>query len=154
MTVLNLFWWAGYVIAAVIIQGQLPGFDALAPGFLIALQERKKMQVFWLFVLFCLIQEGTGSLRFGASLLWYGGHIVFFLINSRFFVADNILSVTLLSAILAVYRGLVFWFMSVIQDYGVDYAALLEECVLQALLVPLLWLLADLLRPGMAKNGN
>lgn len=154
MNVYNILWWAIYIICAIIIQEEISDFDAFVPGFLIALQERKKVQIIWLFLLFCLIQEGTGSLRFGMSLLWYGGQIVFFHASARFFIADNFFSVTLLSLVLSVYRAIIFLFMCAFQNYSVNYQDLLQTCIIQAVLVPILWYLARLTRPRISKNGN
>lgn len=154
MNIGNLLWWAIYILCAVLLQEQVSFFDALAPGFLIALQEKKPGQIFCLFILFCLIQEGTGSLRFGTSLLWFGGQIIFYAINSRFFVTNNIVAVSLLSVWLAMYRGALLWFMIVIQDLTVDYSSILDSCINQAVFFPLVWLLASALRPKVQKNGN
>jgi hypothetical protein len=136
---LRLLWWTGYVIAAQFLQQQFPGLDALAPGFLLALQERKTAQTLWLFLLFTLIQEGAGNLHFGMAMLWYGGQILIFRLNSRLFLTDNILFVTILSASLGGYHGILLWFMCILQDIPPDYILLLRGSVFQALAVPLLW---------------
>ena len=149
-----ILWWPVYIVAALVIQQQIPGVDALAPGFLISLQEKKKWQTAWLFLVFVLIQEGSGSLAFGSSLLWYGGQIALFLLAERLFVADNLLFVIMLSAGLGAYHGLVIWFMCMVQEAPLEYVFLLQECVLQAILTPLIWGLAAWLRPVTALRGD
>lgn len=144
---LRLLWWTAYIAAALILQQQIPGVDALAPGFLISLQDGKKWQSFWLFLLFALIQEGAGSLGFGSALLWYGGQVVLFRLAGRLFVADNIIFVLMLSVGLGAYRWLITWFMCVVQKVPVEYTLLAQESLLQALLIPVLWGIACLLRP-------
>ena len=144
---LRLVWWAAYITVALILQQQIPGVDALAPGFLISLQDKKPWQTFWLFLLFTLIQEGAGSLGFGSALLWYGGQVVLFRLTERFFVADNIPFVLMLSACLGAYRCLVTWFMCIVQKVPVEYILLVKESLLQALLIPVIWGIACLLRP-------
>ncbi|MDR2075440.1 MAG: hypothetical protein LBP61_00675 [Desulfovibrio sp.] len=136
---LRLLWWAGYIIAALFLQQQFPGLDALTSGFLLALQERKTVQTLWLFLLFVLVQEGAGNLHFGMAMLWYGGQVLIFRLSSRLFVADNILFVIILSASLGGYYGLLLWFMCVLQDVPLDYALLLRASLFQALAIPLIW---------------
>jgi hypothetical protein len=139
---LRLLWWAGYIVAALFLQQQFPGLDALTPGFLLALQERKTAQTAWLFLLFALIQEGAGSLHFGMAMLWYGGQILIFRLNSQMFVTDNILFVTILSVSLGGYYGILLWFMCVLLDIPPDYVLMLRESLFQALAIPIIWRLA------------
>lgn len=150
---LRLIWWATYITGALIIQQAVPGVDALVPGFLLSLQERNTRQSAWLFLIFVLIQEGSGNIAFGSSLLWYGGQVLFFRISQRFFVADNLLFVFMLSGILGAYRAALEWFMCAVQKVPVDIAALTQESIIQALVVPVIWGLAYFTRPRAALNG-
>lgn len=154
MGVIQFFWWAMYILIALHIQKLLPGFDALSPGFFIALEEGKKKQTIFLFFLFCLIQEGSGSLRFGSSLLWYSGQAIIYSIGTRFFVSGNIFSVTLLSCLAALHYSLVFWLMSAFQDVPVSYPRLIERGIIQAVFVPIIWYVAKKMRVKGTKNGN
>jgi hypothetical protein len=136
---LRQLWWSGYIVIALFLQQQFPGLDALTPGFLLALQERKTAQTICLFLLFALIQEGMGSLHFGMAMLWYGGQILIFRLTSRLFVADNFLFVTILSASLGVYYGLLLCFMCALQNIPLAYGPLLRASFFQALAIPLIW---------------
>ncbi len=146
-TVTRFLWWGAYIIGALIIQHQIPGVDALVPGFLLSLQEKKFWQSFWLFVIFVLIQEGAGSLQFGSAVLWYGGQVAFFHVSQRFFVADNLLFVFILSIVLGVYHALLTLFMCAVQGLPVEYLPLLHESIIQTLLIPLIWGVAYLSFP-------
>lgn len=148
----RVLWWAIYIMGALIVQQSIPGVDALAPGFLLSLQERRVQQSCWLFLLFTLIQEGAGSLGFGSALLWYGGQVAFFFLFLRFFVADNILFVLFTSVALGAYHGLIALFMSAVQNVPVDYFVLLRECLLQTVIIPIIWGLAFLSRPKSHLN--
>lgn len=150
---LRLLWWATYIAGALIVQQTIPGVDALVPGFLLSLQEKKTGQSFWLFLLFLLIQEGSGSLGFGGAVLWYGGQVALFRLSQRFFVADNLLFVFMLSASLGVYHGALEWFLCAVQKIPVDYAVLVPESLVQALIIPVIWGLAYFTRPRAALNG-
>ena len=154
MTLSLVIGWAVYIIVALIVQQHLSGVDALAAGLLIALQSGNKRAVVWLVIIFCLIQEGTGSLNFGSSVLWYGGQIVFFWLGARFFAASNLFSVVLFSCLFAVWLGTVQWFMSALQDYGKDYQQLVQTCLVQAAVTPVMWLCASWLRTRMRMTTN
>ena len=151
---LRLLWWGGYIVVALFLQQQFPGLDALTPGFLLALQERKTVQTLWLFLLFVLVQEGAGNLHFGMGMLWYGGQILIFRLSSRLFVADNILFVTILSASLGGYCAVLLWFMCVLQDVPLDYALLLRESLFQALAIPFIWSLTWAFRLRAAPHAH
>lgn len=149
----RLIWWATYITGALIVQQSAPGLDALVPGFLLSLQEKNTRQSVWLFLLFVVIQEGSGNIAFGSSLLWYGGQVLFFRISQRFFVADNLLFVFMLSAILGAYHGALEWFMCAVQKVPVDIATLTQESILQAVVIPIIWGLAYFTRPRAVLSG-
>lgn len=143
----RILWWSIYTAGALIVQQHIAGVDALMPGFLLSLQEKKYWQSFWLLLLFVVIQEGTGNFYFGGALLWYVGQIALFHLGQKLFVADNILFVLMLSAGLGVYRGVVILFMCAVQSLPVHHGILIEECAIQALIIPLVWSLAYFSRP-------
>ncbi|MDL2279660.1 hypothetical protein LJC15_03225 [Desulfovibrio sp. OttesenSCG-928-G11] len=152
-TATRLLWWAMYIAGALMVQQSVPGVDALTPGFLLSLQERRHKQTFWLFVLFVLIQEGTGSLNFGSALLWYGGQVALFYASLRFFVADSLLFVLMLAGSLGIYHGFIAWFMGAVQMVPLDFFAVLRESLIQAAIIPLIWGLAFRSRPkGYFRN--
>ncbi|MDL2291077.1 hypothetical protein LJC09_03140 [Desulfovibrio sp. OttesenSCG-928-F20] len=143
----RILWWATYIAGALIVQQSIPGTDALTPGFLLSMQERRPRQTFWLFILFVLIQEGTGSLNFGSALLWYGGQVAFFHASLRFFVADSLLFVLMLSGALGLYHGFLAWFMGAVQKVPIEFFSLVQESLFQAAIIPLIWGLAFFSRP-------
>lgn len=144
---LGLVWWAIFIVGAILLQQLIPGVDALAPGFLLSLQERKPWQTLWLFLLFSLVQEGTGSMHYGGSLLWYGGQALFFWIGQRFFVAENVVFVLLLALFIGAYHAVLTIFMCALQETPVEYMQLLHESLIQTLIIPLIWGLAYYYRP-------
>ena len=153
MKVVICLWWACYIIIALVVQQHVPGLDALAPGLLLALQQGKRMQLYILFILFTLIQEGTGSLPFGTSVLWYAGHIVLFFLSGKLFVADNLLFVALLAVSLGVYKICLLWLMCVSTNVTFDYILIFRESVVQTISTPVLWGLAYMLRPKAMRYG-
>jgi cell shape-determining protein MreD len=151
--VLSILWWAAYIMAALIVQQQIPGVDALAPGLLLSLQEKRVKQSVWLFLIFVLVQEGSGSLGFGSALIWYGGLVALFRLAERRFLADNALFICMLSSSLGVFHGLVIWFMCMVQKVPVEYIWLIRESVIQAALIPVIWGAACLFRPKTLCRG-
>jgi hypothetical protein len=150
---IRILWWATYIAGALIVQQNIPGVDALVPGFLLSLQERKTWQSVWLFCIFVLIQEGAGSLTFGSAVLWYSGQVWLFHVSQRFFVAENILFVFMLSAVLGTYHFLLTWLMCSVQNLPLEFALLARESMIQAAIIPLIWGLAYFIRPKAAFNG-
>jgi len=149
-TASRIFWWATYIAGALIVQRAIPGVDALAPGFLLSLQEKKNRQTFWLFCIFVLIQEGSGSMLFGSAVLWYGGQIVLFRLSQSFFVAESIVFIFMLSAALGVYHFLLIWLMCAVQNLPLEFSLLARESLTQAAIIPLIWGLAYFIRPTAA----
>lgn len=149
----RILWWATFIVGALIVQQSIPGVDALTPGFLLSLQERRPRQTFWLFLLFVFIQEGAGSLNFGGALLWYGGQVALFHASLRFFVADSMLFVLMISAGLGLYHGALAWFMGAVQKVPMDYLFLVQESLIQAAIIPVIWGLAFFSRPRSQTRG-
>ena len=150
----RILWWAVYIVIALFLQQQFPGLDALTPGFLIALQQRKTGQTVWLFLLFTLIQEGAGNLDFGMAMLWYGGQIFIVHMSSRLFLAENILFVSVMSASLGAYYCVLFWLICALQDIPLDYMTLLRGGLIQAMGIPTIWGVTWLLMPKAAQHAH
>lgn len=148
--ILRLLWWGAYIIGALIVQQSIPGVDALMPGFLLALQEKNFRQSAWLFLLFVLIQEGSGNITFGGAILWYMGQVFFFRRCQRLLSSDNILFVFMLALILGAYHGALRWFMCAVQNVPVDYTNLVRESMIQVIIIPVIWGLAHFIRPKSA----
>ena len=142
----NLAWWMVYLIAAIWLQKLVPGFDAMIPGLVLCLQERQRQQTLLVLLLSMFLQEGTGTLPFGASIMWYGFVFASFYVGGWFFMAENNLFIIILSMSLAVGRVLLFIGMGELQPLPLDTQALLGQCIAQAVLTPLLWLFAGFTR--------
>jgi hypothetical protein len=146
MRVRNILWWMGFFYAGICVQSVLPGLDALVIGLLLALQERRLLQLAWLLPALVLVQEGGGTLDFGASILWHLAVAGLFFIGHSLFEVKNLLFMFLLSACLGAAHMGVILVMAALQNVPVDDAALLEESVLQALFIPFGWQLAGITR--------
>lgn len=149
----NLFWWGVFFICTIWMQALIPGVDLLVVGFIIALQERRYSQLFWVLLFCVLVQEGTGTLDFGASLIWYAMVAVFFFLGCWLFESANILFVFLLSACMGGAHYVLMRSMYALQYIPVDETRLLDESSLQGLLVPFVWMLASKIRGWMVPHG-
>lgn len=136
---LNILWWTAFLGLGLALQQAFPGTDILAVGLFLALQERRPVQIAVLLVLLILIQEGVGTLDFGASILWYLLVITLFFTGRWMFETENWLFVLLLSVCLGVAHFGVIWLMTHLQFIPSDTARLIDESILQALLTPFVW---------------
>lgn len=149
----NLLWWAGYVIAAIWMQKLVPGLDAFVPALIICLMDGNKQQT-GIFLLVCMvIQEGTGTLPFGASIIWYSAVIVMYYVGGWFFMGGNLMFILVLSLAMGVSRALIFWGMGLLQPLPLDYEVMHSTYLLQVLLTPLIWGIATKTRTLTVKNA-
>ncbi|MDL2272926.1 hypothetical protein LJC23_07860 [Desulfovibrio sp. OttesenSCG-928-I05] len=152
----NALWWSLYFVLAVCMQLHFPGIDALLPGLLISLQEKRWRQTVWIALICVLIQEGTGTLAFGATILWYGGLILLFQGGRWFFVTNSLFFVVLLSGALGLFNIVVLLSLTTLQKLAFPLERVLEQSLAQALIIPPLWGIAILTRKKVfrhAENG-
>ncbi|MFV0421491.1 hypothetical protein [Oleidesulfovibrio sp.] len=142
----NVIWWFFYSIAAIWAQKFVPGIDFLLPGLIIALQEQRSVQTFWLVIFFSLIQEGCGTMSFGPAVAQYLITIVLFQAGRWLFEAHNISFVLLLSATLGLVHYGIIRIMAMLQDIPLLLQPLIHESIIQALVIPVCWLLVRLIR--------
>jgi hypothetical protein len=148
MSCANAGWWLAYAFAAISMQVALPGVDFLLPGLFIAFQERRLFQTLLIGTGFMMAQEGMGSMAFGGTLLWYAVAAVAYYAACSLFQGRSFLFVLLLSLLLSGVRYVIFIFLARLQDIPWEAALLLDECFLQAVLTPFVWLIAAALRRG------
>jgi hypothetical protein len=146
MSLRGLLWWIVFFYAGVCVQNALPGLDALVIGLLLALQERRGIRLAWLLAALVLVQEGCGSLVFGASILWYMTVVVLFYIGRWLFEIENLLFMFLISSCMGLAHMGIILLMAALQGTPVDMSVLLDEGILQALFVPFAWRFAGFTR--------
>jgi len=142
----NFVWWGIFTITGIWLQQLVPGVDFLIPGLLYALQERNIPQLAWILPAFVLIQEGLGSLDFGAVILWYLTAIFVFMVGHWIFQAENWLFILMVSALTAASHYMVISLMCSLQALSFDRSLLLHDSVIQAALIPFVWKLASVSR--------
>lgn len=150
----NVIWWLIYAIAAIWAQKFVPGIDFLLPGLIIALQEQRPLQTFWLVICFSLIQEGCGTMSFGPAVAQYLIAILLFQAGRWLFEAQNISFVLLLSAALGLVHYGILHIMAMLQDIPMQFNTLTQESIIQALSIPICWLLIRLFRTRFATDES
>ncbi len=143
----NVIWWIFFCIACLWAQRFVQGVDFLIVGLVISAREGRLLQTIWLFFMFLLLQEGAGTLSFGAGLLWQCGAMVLYVLGRWLFETRNVLFIFLLGCCLGGWRYVLIHGMAGLQEYTLSPRSMfLWECVLQALLFPLAWSIAYALR--------
>lgn len=150
----NLVWWGAFIIVSVYLQSLMPGIDVLVIGLLLALQEKSLGQLVWVSLVLMFIQEGAGTLDFGATLLWYLSVVFIFFMGRWLFETENFLFMFLLSACLGAGHYVVVRLFCSLQYIPVNVPALLDESVLQALFIPFAWKFAALTRQWVRYHEN
>lgn len=149
MAVLNVLWWAVFMCAGLLVQDWLPGMDVLLIGLIIALQEGKKAQIFWVFLTVILLQEGTGTLVFGSSILSYTSVVLVFYLGRSLLEPENILFVLMVAVTAGLGHFVFTQAMASLQGLAVSSSRLLLESLTQALFLPPIWYLVFALRGRM-----
>ena len=154
MTSRNVVWWVLFLTVGIWLQMVLPGVDMLLPGLILAIQERRPMQLIGVFLVTVLIQEGLGTLAFGACVLWYLSVTLLVIIGHWLFSTRSLFFVILLGLAAGVTRYAVTQLMVSLQNATLDNAVLLEECGMQAVVIPVFWKLAELSRRWGLLHGH
>ncbi|TVM17578.1 hypothetical protein DPQ33_07985 [Oceanidesulfovibrio indonesiensis] len=153
MNIRNILWWFSFTVLALLGQMFFPGVDLLVAGLIVSMQEERKRQSIILGVAFLLIQEGAGSLAFGAGLAWYGMAVILFIGGRWLFEARNIMFMVILGAALGVWRFVLVSMLTALQEYTFSQELIFWECVHQALTFPLMWSLTAALRPRKQESN-
>jgi len=133
------WWWIIYTVAAVWLQRFFPGLDFFLPGLILCLQLRKYHYAFWFGLVWIFIQEGTGTMTFGACLLWYMVLVLIFFWFRFFFSTGSFVFILLLSVFVGFWHWAVVHIMSELQEVAVDTEILILESLQTILLFPVIW---------------
>lgn len=146
-SLLTLLWWALYTILGVSAQKIVPGVDFLAPGIVLSMQEEEGHRTVILAVAWILLLEGMGNLPFGYGLAWYGLLVSFYFVGRWLFEARSFLFMVLLGVGLGVLHPVLIYSLSRLGNLSVQVYPTLIEGAVQAIVFPIVWMLADQLFP-------
>jgi len=146
------FWWLAFTILGIWGQSMLPGVDFFAPGMAVSLRWQKPGATILLTVIWVAIQEGAGGLAFGYAIMWYA--ILFALLTVGRWLLDpgSLQFQALLGIALGLAHLLLLYLMAVLEMRAFPLGRVLGECLLQALLYPVLWYVAEATFPDRLKR--
>jgi len=146
------FWWLAFTILGIWGQSMLPGVDFFAPGMAISLRWQKPGATIVLTLIWVAIQEGAGGLAFGYGILWYA--VLFSLLTVGRWLLDpgSFQFQVLLGVTLGLAHLLLLYLMAILEMRAFPLGRVLGECLLQALLYPTLWYVADAMFPDRLKK--
>ena len=149
---LAVVWWLAFTVVCIWGQSLLPGVDFFAPGMAVSLRWQKPGATLILTLIWVAIQEGAGGLAFGYAILWYA--ILFALLTVGRWLLDpgSLQFQALLGVALGVAHLLLLYLMAVLEMRAFPLWRVLGECLLQALLYPVLWYFADSMFPDRLKR--
>ncbi len=142
----NTLWWALFFCICVSIQNLISGIDVLVIGLLISMQEKNFIQIAWVLPLIILIQEGSGSMLFGASIVWYFCVILIFVIGRFLFEVENTFFMFMVSTCMGVAHVAIIHFFAMLQDAQIDLPRLVDEGILQVIIITLAWSITNFTR--------
>lgn len=132
-------WWTIYIIVCIWLQTFFPGVDFFLPGLLVCLQQKKIWWAVWLGIACLLIQEGTGSLAFGSSLLWYVGLVVAFYAGKSLLESKNLVFILGFAAAAGIWHWFVIFLITRLQNLQIVPEMLFKDSLFMAAGVPLMW---------------
>lgn len=133
------FWWLLYIVAAIWAQSFVPGIDFMAPAIIVCLQHERLRQALWLTAAFIILQEGMGTLAFGAGLLWYGAMYLLFFVGRWLFESRNLLFVFFIGVTLGAWRFVLIQIMGQLEDLPIAAEPLAWESAMQAAIFTAGW---------------
>jgi hypothetical protein len=149
---LATLWWMAFTILGIWGQSMLPGVDFFAPGMAVSLRWQKPGATIILTLIWVAIQEGAGGLAFGYAILWYA--ILFVLLTVGRWLLDpgSLQFQALLGLALGLAHLLLLYLMAVLEMRAFPLVRVLGECLLQALLYPVLWYVSESMFPDRLKR--
>jgi hypothetical protein len=132
-------WWGIYTMVCIWLQSFFPGVDFFLPGLLVCLQEGKLWWAVWLGLICLIIQEGTGSLAFGTSLMWYAGLFVAFYAGKSLLESKNLLFILGFALVAGFWHWVTIFLMASLQNMQVMQEMLLKDSLFMVVGLPPMW---------------
>lgn len=133
-----LFWFL-YTFACIWLHSFVPGLDCFAPALIVCLHLKRYRSVCWLAPVWLLINEGLGSMAFGASIVWYAGLMLFFFAVQVFFSTRHLYFVFVLALFAACWHYFVFVSMINLQELRVPKELVIMNSLFTACAFPVAW---------------
>jgi hypothetical protein len=151
---LAAFWWIAFTVLGIWGQSLLPGVDFFAPGMAVSLRWQKPGATIVLALAWVAIQEGAGGLAFGYAIQWYAILFILLTLGRWLLDPDSMQFQILLGLALGLAHFLLLYLMAVLELRAFPLRRVLGECLLQALLYPVLWYAAESMYPARLKKAH
>ncbi|MCF8038017.1 MAG: hypothetical protein K9K79_01755 [Desulfohalobiaceae bacterium] len=135
--------WLLYTVLCVWAHSFFPGLDCFAPALIVCLHLRRYRTAFWLGSIWLVINEGTGSLAFGSSIVWYCGLILFFFLIQLFLSSRHIYFVLTLALFAGGWQLFLYSSMVRLQELQVAQETILSGSLMTMLFFPVGWILVQ-----------
>ncbi len=149
---LAALWWFVFTVCGIWCQALVPGVDFFAPGMVISLRWQKPGVTIALTIIWMAIQEGAGGLAFGYGILWYATLFALLTLGRWLLDPGSLQFQALLGVALGLAHFLLLYLMAVLEMRAFPVQRILMECLLQALIYPVLWYVAENLFPERLKR--
>jgi hypothetical protein len=149
---LAALWWTVFTVLGIWAHSLVPGVDFFAPGMAVSLRWQSPGATIVLTLAWVAIQEGAGGLAFGYAILWYATLFTLLTLGRWLLDPDSLQFQALLGLALGVAHFFLLYLMAVLEMRAFPFVRVLGECLLQAVLYPALWYLAESLFPQRLKK--
>ncbi len=143
-----------FFCAGVWLQHVYPGLDFLLPCVLVALEEGRAVRILCVSAACILIQEGLGTLDFGAAVLWYLSVILVYLLARYFFHITNIFFAILVGLSAGITHFGITLLMCMLQQHSADLEILGNESLQQVLALLIPWKIYAYLRRQVITHAH
>ena len=147
-------WWITFTILGIWGHSLVPGVDFFAPGMAVSLRWQRPGATMVLALAWVAIQEGAGGLAFGYAILWYTVLIALLTMGRWLLDPGSLQFQALLGLALGVAHFFLLYLMAVLEMRAFPLLRVLGECLLQAILYPALWYVAESLYPERLKTRH
>ena len=151
---LATLWWLAFTVLCIWGQSMLPGVDFFAPGMAVSLRWQKAGATIVLTLAWVAIQEGAGGLAFGYAILWYTVLISLLTVGRWLLDPGSLQFQALLGLALGLAHFFLLYLMAVLEMRAFPLLRVLGECLLQAVLYPVLWYAAESMYPERLKKRH
>lgn len=134
-----VLWWFFFTALCIWVHSLIQGIDCFGPALLVLLHLKRIKEAAWLTPVWILINEGSGSLAFGLSVLWIGGLVLFFYLLCQYLSSSNLLFLLSLSLLAGAWSSTLVRLMATLQELNIPNHEILILGVKTAVAFPILW---------------
>jgi len=132
-------WWAIVTIMGIVIEASIKGIGAFLPALILSLQRERRIETFFLGVLWIIIQNGISNLPFGIISLWYLSVILFFFWMKNYLASTSIIFVSIISLCSCICYLISIFAISALEEIIIPTHIIFQNALKQLFLFPIIW---------------